>query len=234
MRIHYLQHVPFEDLANIEAWARSRGHDLTCTMLFADETLPDLSSFDWLIIMGGPMNIYEHDRYPWLLKEKEFIRKAVASGKIVLGICLGAQLISDVLGGKVTKNRFREIGWFPISLTDDAISSSIFSVLPERFVALHWHGDTFSIPRGALRMAESEACPNQAFVLGRVVGLQFHLESSKDSIDHLLENCADELTEGPYVQKPDELDAPAERYALIQGLMERLLDRIETEFGQNK
>lgn len=234
MRIHYLQHVPFEDLANIEAWARSRGHYLTCTMLFADETLPDLSSFDWLIIMGGPMNIYEHDRYPWLLREKEFIRQAVAGGKIVLGICLGAQLISDVLGGKVTGNRFREIGWFPVSLTAEGISSSIFSVLPERFVALHWHGDTFSIPSGASRTAESEACSNQAFILGRAVGLQFHLESSKDSIDHLLENCADELTEGPYVQKPREIDAPAERYDQIEGLMERLLDRIEMEFGQKK
>jgi GMP synthase-like glutamine amidotransferase len=200
-------------------------------MLFSDEPLPDLSSFDWLIIMGGPMNIYEHERYPWLIKEKEFIRRAIDNGKIVLGICLGAQLISDVLGGKVTRNKFREIGWFPVSLTDDGMNSRIFSVLPERFVALHWHGDTFSIPQGASRTAESEACFNQAFVLGRAVGLQFHLESSKDSIDHLLENCADELTEGPYVQKPNELEASSERYAQIQGLMERLLDRIETELA---
>lgn len=234
MRIHYLQHVPFEDLANIEAWARSRGHDLSRTLLFSDESLPDISGFDWLIIMGGPMNIYEHDRYPWLVREKEFIRQAIASGKIVLGICLGAQLISDVLGGKVTGNRFREIGWFPVSLTAEGISSSIFSVLPERFVALHWHGDTFSIPPGASRTAGSEACPNQAFVLGRAVGLQFHLESSKDSIDHLLQNCADELTEGPYVQKPNELAAPTDRFTLIQELMERLLDRIETEFGARR
>ena len=234
MRIHYLQHVPFEDLANIEAWARSRGHDLSRTLLFSDESLPDLSGFDWLIIMGGPMNIYEHDRFPCLVREKEFIRQAISRGKIVLGICLGAQLISDVLGGKVTGNKFREIGWFPVSLTSDGIASRIFSVLPLRFVALHWHGDTFTIPPGASRTAESEACLNQAFVLGRAIGLQFHLESSRDSIDHLLQNCADELTEGPYVQKPRDLAAPPERYSQIQGLMEQLLDRIEMEFGQKR
>ena len=139
-----------------------------------------------------------------------------------------------MLGGKVTGNKFREIGWFPVSLTSDGIASSIFSVLPQRFVALHWHGDTFTIPPGASRTAESEACLNQAFVLGRAIGLQFHLESSRDSIDHLLQNCADELTEGPYVQKPKELAAPSETFTQILGLMEQLLDRIETEFGQKR
>jgi GMP synthase-like glutamine amidotransferase len=232
MRIHYLQHVPFEDLANIESWAKSRGHDISRTLLFSNEALPDLSGFDWLIIMGGPMNIYEHDRYPWLVKEKEFISRAIAGGKIVLGICLGAQLMSEVLGGTVTKNMYREIGWFPVSLTGDGKASNIFSVLPERFIALHWHGDIFSIPPGAVRTAGSTACPNQAFVLGRAIGLQFHLESSQESIDHLLENCADELIDGPYVQKPAELTEDPHRLAQIRDLMERFLDRIERELGQ--
>jgi GMP synthase-like glutamine amidotransferase len=231
MRIHYLQHVPFEDLANIESWAMSRGHDLSRTLLFSNEAFPDPSVFDWLIIMGGPMNIYEEDRYPWLAGEKEFISQAISRGKIVLGICLGAQLMSDVLGGKVTGNMYREIGWFPVSLTGDGKASAVFSALPERFIALHWHGDTFSIPPGAVRTAESAACLNQAFVLGRAIGLQFHLESSQDSIDHLLENCACELTGGPYVQKPQELAAPPERFAQIRELMARFLDRIEEVMG---
>lgn len=230
MRIHCFQHVPFEDPANIEGWARPRGHDLSRTLLFSEEEFPDLSSFDWLIIMGGPMNIYEHERYPWLVREKEFISRAIAGGKVVLGICLGAQLISDVLGGKVTRNRYREIGWFPVRLTEEGRASSIFSALPERFTALHWHGDTFSIPPGALRLAESDACANQAFISGRSVGLQFHLESSKESVERLLENCGDELTEGPYIQGREDL-APLEHYAGIRELMEKLLDRMEEDLG---
>jgi GMP synthase-like glutamine amidotransferase len=231
MRIHYLQHVPFEDLANIESWACSRGHIVSRTLLFANESFPDMSSFDWLVIMGGPMNIYEHDKYPWLIREREFIGRAIAAGKIVLGICLGAQLMSDVLGGEVTKNKYREIGWFPVSLTCDGQASPIFSVLPERFMALHWHGDTFSIPPGAQRMAESDACFSQAFVLGKAIGLQFHLESSKDSIDHLLENCADELTGGPYVQRPEQLANSSDNLDSIHCLMKAFLDKIEEELG---
>jgi GMP synthase-like glutamine amidotransferase len=231
MKIHYHQHVPFEDLANIESWAKSCGHDLTRTQLFLDEALPEMDQFDWLMIMGGPMNIYKNDKYPWLAREKEFIRLAIACDKIVLGICLGAQLMADVLGGIVRRNRQREIGWFPVNLTKEGILSPIFSVLPQRFVALHWHGDTFEIPPGAARTAESLACTNQAFMRGKAIGLQFHLESSPESIDHLLQNCADELTEGPYVQKPVELSAHAEQFSQIQGLMEQFLDRVEEELG---
>ena len=231
MRIHYLQHVPFEDLANIERWAKSRGHDISRTRLFSDDPLPELSSFDWLMVMGGPMNIYEHERYPWLEGEKEFIRQAIAAGKIVLGICLGAQLMADVLGGSVIANEHKEIGWFEVRLTVEGRSSPLFSALPDRFTAFHWHGDTFQIPPGAARTAESRACINQAFVLGKAVGLQFHLESSQESLDHLLENCADELRDGPFVQRVEELAAGRDRFAEILGLMETFLDRMARDFG---
>jgi len=219
MRIHYLQHVPFEDLASIKAWAKDRGHDLSQTLLFRDDPFPDTQDFDWLIIMGGPMNIYEHEKYPWLIREKEFIRRAIAEGKIVLGICLGAQLMADVLGGRVQRNKHREIGWHQVQLTPEAKASPVFQVLPENFMAFHWHGDTFENPPGAVRMAKSLACKNQAFQLGKAVGLQFHLESSRDSIDHLLQNCAEELTEGQYVQRPKELLAHLDRFLEIQASM---------------
>ena len=107
MRIHYLQHVPFEDLANIEKWAENRGHEVSKTLLFSGDGLPKLDKFDWLIIMGGPMNIYEHSKYPWLIKEKKFIGDVINDGKVVLGICLGAQLMADVLGGRVFRNEYR-------------------------------------------------------------------------------------------------------------------------------
>jgi GMP synthase-like glutamine amidotransferase len=231
MRIHYLQHVPFEDLANIEAWAKKKGHEVSGTMLFLAEPLPGREEFDWLVIMGGPMNIYEDDLYPWLAREKEFIRQAIADDKIVLGICLGAQLMADALGGKVVRNGHKEIGWFPVKLTSGAKSSKIFGVLPEEFVAFHWHGDTFDIPPGAKRAAESQACQNQAFELGRAVGLQFHLESSMDSIDHLILNCSDELKDGKYVQRPKELLSHLDRFPEIRVLMEVFLNNMEKALG---
>src|SRR5574341_657976 len=142
MRLHSLQHEPFEGLANIEVWAKNKGHSITRTLLFNNEKLPQISDIDWLIIMGGSMNIYEEEKFPWLAEEKNFIAEAIANKKIVLGVCLGSQLIADVLGGKVSKNRHKEIGWFPVTLTKEARNSSIFSNLPEKFTAFHWHGDT--------------------------------------------------------------------------------------------
>lgn len=231
MKIHYLQHVPFEDLAYIEAWARDRSHDLSNTLLFDRQSLPDVSEFDWLIIMGGPMNIYEQDKYPWLRKEKEFIKRAIASDKIVLGICLGAQLMADVLGGNVYRNIHREIGWFPVNLTPAAKTSRVFGVLPESFMAMHWHGDTFEIPPGALHAAESQACLNQAFELEKAIGLQFHLESSFESIDHLIMNCEDELTDGPHVQRAEEILSHLDGLPDLHSLMVLFLDNIEKVLG---
>ena len=231
MRLHYLQHVPFEDLARIENWAEDRGHELSRTLLFDGQELPGIDEFDWLVIMGGPMNIYEEDKYPWLASEKRFIRDASASNKIVLGICLGGQLIADVLGGKVRRNLYKEIGWHPVKLTPEGQKSRIFGVLPNTFMAFHWHGDTFEIPPQALRAAESESCANQAFMLGKTVGLQFHLESSMDSIDHLIKNCSDELVDGKYIQSQEEILSHIDRIPEMNRLMALFLDTMEKEFG---
>lgn len=177
------------------------------------------------------MNIYEEDSYPWLAGEKRFIQEAISGSKIVLGICLGGQLIADVLGGKVRRNLYKEIGWHPVKLTPEGRGSRIFNVLPDSFTAFHWHGDTFEIPPGALRAAESDGCSNQAFVLGKAVGLQFHLESSMDSIDHLIKNCSDELVDGKYIQSPEEILSRADRFPEINGLMALFLDTMERELS---
>jgi GMP synthase-like glutamine amidotransferase len=233
MRIHYLQHVAFEDAANIRVWAEDRGHAVTSTRLDLDQPLPEQTAFDWLVVMGGPMNIYQHDAFPWLAREKQFLRDAIQRGVGVLGVCLGAQLAADVLGGKVTRNRQKEIGWLPVSLTAEGERSAWFRGFPPSFTAFHWHGDTFSIPPGAVRLAASDACANQAFQYGdRVLGLQFHLDYSQESIEKMIAHCGEELLPGPTVQRAAELRSAPRRVAEIRRLLDRLLDAMAAGLGE--
>lgn len=225
MRVHYLQHVPFEGLAGIEAWVQSKGHSLSVTRFFNGESLPDVKDIDWLIVMGGPMNIYEHEEYPWLVQEKRFISQAIHGGKTVLGICLGAQLIADVLGAEVTRNQYKEIGWLPVKLTEEAMASTIFGFLPKEFTVFHWHGDTFDLPPGVIRLASSEGCLNQAFLYDdRVLGLQFHMESTTDSIEEIVRNCGSEIVQGKYIQKPEEILGKAQHVSWMNDAMSQILD----------
>lgn len=205
MHIHYFQHVPFETPGMIAGWAESRGYVLTGTHFYKpDAALPEISQADRLIIMGGPMNIYEEARYPWLKKEKQFIKKALDRHIPILGICLGAQLLADSLGAKVYPGRDKEIGWFPITITAD--QEAPFRVLPEQLSVLHWHGDTFTLPEEAQRTASSKVTVNQAFVFRKnVIGLQFHLEVAEDNIHQLIRHSQDELVPGPYIQMEEEL-----------------------------
>lgn len=226
MRVHYLQHVPFEGIGAIEEWARDRSHALSGTELYRQRSLPSLDEMDFLVIMGGPMNVYEEAEYPWLLSEKALISSAIEGGKTVLGICLGAQLVADVLGGPVSKGPQAEIGWYPVELTEEGRNLAVFGGFPPRFTALHWHGDTFAIPPGAVRAASSEACPNQAFVYdgGRVVGLQFHLEETRRSLDQLVAHAGSDLVEGPWIASPAELLSPNAPFAECHDLLFALLD----------
>ncbi len=225
MRVHYLQHVPFEDAANIAVWAESRNHIVTRTRLYENEPLPEIDEVGLLAIMGGPMNVYQYRNHPWLKREKAFIERAVARGIPILGVCLGVQLLADVLGAKVVQNPHIEIGWFPVRLTAEACDSDLFHGLPTEFNAFHWHGDTFDLPPGARRLAQSDACPNQAFeYAGRAVGLQFHLEYTADSIRSMLAHCADELIEAPFIQSRDQILAGLDQVARTQTLLATLLD----------
>lgn len=224
MRIHSFEHVPFEDLAKIGDWAQRQGYPISRSRFYTDDRIPSHSEFDWLVVMGGPMNIYEEDLYPWLAREKAAIAAAVAQGKLVLGVCLGAQLIADVLGGPVTRNQFPEIGWLPVTLTPEAGDSPLFQNIPREFIAFHWHGDTFQIPPGGLAAASSAGCANQAFASGnKIVGLQFHLESTPLSVRKLLDHCGNELRPGPFVQTPEEMLGPKNFFLEIEKIMNNLL-----------
>ncbi len=240
MRLHSFEHVMFENLAYIETWSPAKKFEISRTRFYANDPLPEIEDFDWLIVMGGPMNIYEESKFPWLREEKKLIEQAIKAKKTVLGICLGAQLIADVLGGKVTKNKHKEIGWFPVKLTPEAENSIFFmkgddkkgqplkfGTVPESFTAFHWHGDTFQIPKGAIHLAESKACRNQAFEYhNRVIGLQFHLESTAESIERLITNCADEIVDGEYIQKPETMRSMKGSLSEIKKWMEFLLERL--------
>lgn len=233
MILQYLQHVAFEGPGNVEHWARAHGHEVRATRLHAGEPLPAPADFDLLVVMGGPMNVYEERAHPFLADEKRLVERAVLDGKPLLGICLGAQLIAAVLGARVFRNAQEEIGWFPVELTDEAAASPVFSALPRRFDTFHWHGDTFDLPRGAAHVAASAACANQAFVYGdRVVGVQFHPEVTDEGVRLMLRHEGHEIEDGgEYVQSPREITSPPRPYEENAEVTATILDQLSRAAG---
>lgn len=210
MKIHWFQHVPFEGLGSIESWIQSRGFVSVCTRLWADDPMPQPADVEFLIVMGGPMSVNDERTFPWLRGEKEIVRAVIDREKPVLGVCLGAQMIASAMGAEVFKGQEPEIGWMPVEKTGESESSPF--ALRESLPVFQWHGETFDLPTGAIRLASSRVCQNQAFLLGRtVVGLQFHLETTPESAAALVENCPEDLAAGgPHVQAADEILARTE------------------------
>jgi len=232
LRIHWLQHVPFEGLGSIEGWVVRSGHRLNGTRMWVGDPLPAVTDIDWLIVMGGPMGVADQDRFPWLVHEKRFIQDCLAAEKRVLGICLGAQLIAESLGAPVAPHSQREIGWFPVRFDTAACAGEGWTVFPESLPVFHWHGDRFEIPLTATLLAQSDGCDRQAFCLGRrVLGLQFHLETTPDAAAALIENCKDELTEGRFIQTEEEMLAGPGRFDEINRVMEQVLDEMAEDKG---
>jgi len=231
VRVHVLQHVPFEGLGSIEAWLSRRSARVTYTRFFESTQLPALTDIDCIIALGGPMSVNDEEQFPWLRDEKLFVTEAIARNKAVLGICLGAQLIASAQGSRVYDNPEKEIGWFPVFA--EPAAANIF-VFPNSTEVFHWHGETFDIPSGAIHLANSAACRNQAFQIGgRVIGLQFHLETTPNSAEAIINNCANELApQQRYIQTEIVLRAvPAARYDGINILMTNILDYLVRDEG---
>ncbi|WP_053182162.1 type 1 glutamine amidotransferase [Sunxiuqinia dokdonensis] len=236
-RIHCLQHVPFEGLGYIESWIKEKQHHLTYTHFYEDQyQLPALDQFDWLIVMGGPMGVYDFDQYPWLKAEKNFIEKAIFANKTVLGICLGSQLIASALGTKIFSNDQKEIGWFEVQLTPEGKRHFLFDGAPETFKVFHWHGDTYKLPEDATHLALSAACANQAFAYSdTVLGLQFHLEITPDSLHDMLEAGESDLITNTYVQSKQQILADqtsvTKNNELLIALLNKLDERSQSKLG---
>ncbi len=236
MRVHYIQHVAFEGLGAMQPYLLDKRHDLSVTHLYKGDALPTVDELDWLIVMGGPMGIYDDEDYPWLNAEKAFIKQAIDARKTVLGVCLGAQLIADVLADvlgraadkrAVYAGRHKEIGWFDIHKSAELDETVLGNVFPDTLEAFHWHGDMFDVPAGAKAVGSSAACPNQGFVYdNRVVGFQFHLETTPESAAALIDACGDELDGSTYVQSVQEMLSNKQRFTQLNQTMYAVLDAL--------
>lgn len=235
MRIHALFHEPYEGPGNIRDWADSKGFKINETALYNNDSLPDLADFDMLLIMGGSMSVNDEDKINWLKTEKKLIRESVLNNKVILGICLGAQLISSALGGKVYKNRFKEIGFFPVQFKKNPLHSKFSKILPDELMVFHWHGETFENPPGSVGFASSEATANQAFILGsQIIGLQFHLEMTLTNIKEICNSCHEELIEAKYVQNADQIYRQSHHIHACNNLMHSMLNYLEDSYLTNK
>ena len=225
MRMAVLQHVEFEGPAAVADWAAGRGFPLRVFHLYRDTTLPSLSDFDMLTVMGGPMSANDEAQLGWLGPEIALVREAIAADKIVLGICLGAQIIAKALGARVHPGSAKEIGWFPVQRT--AGSHPLFDGLPDSFTPIHWHGETFDLPHEAQLLAKSKITENQAFAVGqRVLGLQFHMEATEQSVRALLKGAGHEIGHGVFEQRPDTIVAGLNQCTNLRPLLDTVLGHL--------
>ena len=192
-----IQHMACETPGTIAEALGRKGVSIRTVRIFENQPVPkEIKDADGLVIMGGPMGVYEQDRHPFLRQEIELIRAAVQEDKPVLGVCLGSQLLAAALGAKVTKGKKKEIGWHPVRLTGAAHGDPLWSGIEASFTAFHWHGDVFDLPSGAVSLASSDLTAHQAFYYGRnAYGILFHMEVTEGIIAEMVRTFSDELRE---------------------------------------
>lgn len=237
MQVLVFQHVPFEGLAALAPWLDVRNAQVQIIRQYEPDSglLPALSAIDLIIVLGGPMSVHDTDHYLWLEAEKAYIQSALRAKTPMLGFCLGAQLIAEQLGAAVRKNPLPEIGWWPVHWQPAAqqiwpqcqpvIGTGLEAIESTSTPVFHWHGETFDMPKGAQPLAHSEPCAHQGFLYSNhVIGLQFHLEMTAETIENLLANGEADLIESPFVARPAQMRAePAETYTHNQQLLDELL-----------
>jgi len=206
LRLLILQHLAHEDAGNVYAWAASNNYTVATILVPAHKTdFPPLRTFDVLMILGGTMGVYEAANYPWMQKEKIFIRQAIEADKWVIGICLGAQLLAAALGSNVYPHHQKEIGFFTVYKTKAGNKEAALKAVPEAWTVFHWHGDTFDIPPGAQHLLYSQGCTNQTFRKEKCWGFQFHPEVTATLLRNMTLFEEDELQKDTYIQTADEI-----------------------------
>ncbi|TNE73727.1 amidotransferase [bacterium] len=224
MHIHAFYHASFEGLGSIREWMDESGFTITETHWYQPEpNLPDIRELDVLIVMGGPMGIYDETEFPWLIHEKKLIKEAISLHKKVLGICLGSQLLADAFGARVYPHTQKEIGWFPVQRYTS--SHPLAAHLPVEQTVFHWHGDTFDLPEHADLLASSSACKHQAFAIGdSVLGLQFHLEVESNDVQKMVKHGEHELTKAPFIQSKEVILSENQYFETNESLLHQLLN----------
>ena len=228
MRVHCLQHVPFEGPARVAEWARERNHTIQVSALHAGDPLPSRGAFDLLVVMGGPMSVHDEAEYPWLAPEKRLVREVLEAGGAVLGICLGAQLVAESLGATVYRQAQAEIGWYPVRWGQAAHDQDLVPAGVSETVVLHWHGETFTLPDGARLLASTDACQHQAFQFERALALQFHLEMDPPAVDAIVRHCSAEIGEGAFQQEAKTI---VRETAHFSEMGERLFSMLDCAYG---
>jgi len=225
MDILIFKHIYNEPAGHAEQWADERGHSYVYHYWDEDHVLTGLLQFDLLIIMGGMMGAYDESEFPWLVAEKRLIREAVESGRKVVGICLGAQMIASALGARVYKNIHAEIGFHRVIPVQPGTGG--ISLFPEPIDAFQWHGDTFDLPDGACLVATSENIKNQAFTFGNnTLALQFHPEMNHDIIGGLLRNSWEKEASSPWKQSREAILSRIDLADQGRSMLFRLLDEL--------
>jgi len=237
MQLLSLQHDPLDGPGTLLDWAESRGHTVSQCLICEAAPLPPIDSFDLLVSLGGPMGAYETEKHPWLEIEKQYVQDAFASGKKILGLCLGTQLIAEALGGRAFRHTCKEFGWQLIEPTPEGREwfeqdheKAMFHRLEAdekgSFLAFQWHGDTYTLPPRAVQLARNTACEQQAFAIGnQVLGLQFHLEWSEAMMREALSEPGVAPPPSASVQTPDEIMSDPSLFETSQKRFFSLMDR---------
>jgi len=214
MRVLVLQHVAVEGPGVLEPLLTQRGWQLETVTLYTGAKLPQQPQrYQAILVMGGPMGVYDEAEYPFLQAENDFLQRAVAHGVPLLGICLGSQLLAKALGARVYRNPCKEIGWYTVDLTPAGCTDPLFTGVESPLLVFQWHGDAFDLPPGATALASSPLCQHQAFCYGdRVYGLLFHLELTPEIIRTWLATFREELASVRGYIDPERILADLPRY----------------------
>lgn len=205
-RIAIIQHAFFDGPARISDWLALRGMPATLYRPYTGSTLPHVDTFDLLILLSGPMQVDDDQRYVWLAEEKQLIREALDEGKRILGIGLGGQLLAQALGAEVKPMEEAEIGWWPLEKLPDSQRSPLGRMLPQRLMGMHWHTHRFALPEDAVALYRSAACDAQGFIWQeRAVALQCGMNSTPSSIESWLNHATHDLERRGKVQDAQQI-----------------------------